>query len=400
MRVLILAPWPLRIPRHGGQLRAAAVVQAYRDAGHDVQTISFYDPNHVKPEEVWPGDLTPTPGVIGLLQTPDSANSEMASWRAMAAAQDNFDRIVARLRSVQPDLLQFEEPVFWPIVKRLQAEGHLAGIAVAHSSYNFETLAWRLRGLLGTPVKAGTVRDLALFEREIARQCDVIFAVSQEDASEFRKLGARTVVVAENGVGSLERRATPPLDAYLPSNVPYALFVSSAHPPNARGFIELAELAKGHPLRDGELLICGTVGTIIRGMSHLRSISRIMDRARILGWVDTTLLDALYAGSQVVVLPKIHGGGSNLKTAEALASGRPIVATRNAFIGFERFADLSNVCIIDEPELFWQRVNEWLAGPFAGESRSPETMSGLLWSECLKPMVRAAEEVTRRVQQA
>lgn len=38
MRVLLLAPWPLRIPRHGGQLRGAAVVKAYRDSGHQVHT--------------------------------------------------------------------------------------------------------------------------------------------------------------------------------------------------------------------------------------------------------------------------------------------------------------------------------------------------------------------------
>jgi hypothetical protein len=141
MRVLILAPWPLRIPRHGGQLRGSAVVQAYRDSGHDVHTISCYDPNHTAPDEVWREDFAPTQGMIELMQTPDAAVSEMTVWRAMAAAPDSFDRTVAALRRLQPDLLQFEEPVFWPIVQRLRAEGHLRGIAIAHSSYNFETLA-------------------------------------------------------------------------------------------------------------------------------------------------------------------------------------------------------------------------------------------------------------------
>jgi glycosyltransferase involved in cell wall biosynthesis len=400
MRVLILAPWPIRVPRHGGQLRGAAVVKAYRDAGHNVYTISFYDPHHTKPDEVWPGDLTLTPGVNDLMQTPGAGSSEMSMWRAVAAAPDSFDRMATALRRVRPDLLQFEEPVFWPIVERLRREGLLDGIAIAHSSYNFETLAWSLRGLLGTPVREETVRDIVTFEREIAAHCDVVFAVSQDDALEFRKLGAKVVHVAENGVCSLARRVTRPIDDYLPSEKPYALFVSSAHPPNAHGFIELAEQARGHPLRDGELLICGKVGPMIQSTPGHTRIGRIFDRARILGWVDSKLLDALYAGSHVIILPKTHGGGSNLKTAEALASGRPVVATRNAFIGFERFMDLPGVFITDEPDLFWLRVNACLASPIAETTRAPESMFGLLWSECLKPMVRAGEEAVFRAQQA
>jgi glycosyltransferase involved in cell wall biosynthesis len=341
----------------------------------------------------------PAPGVISLMQTQDAARSEMAVWRALAAAPDSFDRMVATLRRLQPDLLQFEEPELWPIVQLLQAEGHLAGIAVAHSSCNFETLAWRLRGLLGAPVREETVRDIMTFEREIAMHCDVVFAVSRDDAQEFRKLGAKFVHVAENGVSSLERRVTRPLSAYLPSGLPYALFVSSAHPPNARGFIELAERAQGHPLLDGELLICGKVGPMIHATSDLLRTGRILDRSRILGWVDGRLLDALYEGSHVVILPKTHGSGSNLKIADTLASGRPVVATRNAFIGFERFMDLPGVVITYEPDFFWRRVSEYLAGSLVGESRSPETMSGLLWSKCLKPMVREGEYAVRRVQQ-
>jgi glycosyltransferase involved in cell wall biosynthesis len=398
MRVLILAPWPLRVPRHGGQLRGSAVAEAYREGGHDVHTISFYDPAHTKPDEIWTDDLAPTQGVIKLMSGPDIGVSEMAFWRAMALASDIFERVVAVLRRLQPCLLQFEEPVLWPIVHRLRAEGHLDNTVVAHSSYNFETLAWGLRGALGAPVSEATLHDLAEFEREIASTCDLVFTVSEEDAVEFRKLGAARVHVAENGVSTLWRSTSGPITAYLPSMTSYALFVSSAHPPNARGFIDLAEGASAHPLRDGELMICGRVGPMITATPRLQRTRHVLDRSRILGWVDGRLLDALYAGSRVVILPKTNGGGSNLKTAEALASGRPIIATRSAFIGFERFMELPDVVITDEPDVFWRRVNDYLAGSFQESKRTPEAMSGLLWRECLKPMVRASEDAVCRVQ--
>lgn len=396
MRVLLLAPWPLRIPRHGGQLRGAAVVKAYRDSGHQVHTISFYDSNNTRPDEVWPDDFSPSQGVIELMQAPDASASEMRSWQAMAVAHDSFERMVAAVRRFEPDLLQFEEPVFWPMVHRLKTEGHLERIAIAHSSYNFETSAWALRGALGAPVSEQTLRDLATFEAEIASHCDVVFAVSQDDANEFRKLGAKNVLVAENGISALECGDAEALDAYLPNKPSYAIFVSSAHPPNARGFIQLAQGARRQPLRDGELLICGKVGQMVQAMPGLQHIKKILDRSRILGWVDGKLLEALYAGSRVVILPKTHGGGSNLKTAEALASRRPIVATSCAFVGFERFTDLPGVTITDDPNVFWQRVSDYLVAPPQGDVRSPDDMEGLLWRECLKPMVRAGEEAVRR----
>jgi glycosyltransferase involved in cell wall biosynthesis len=330
------------------------------------------------------------------MKVADPAASEMRVWFAMANAQDSFDRMVGVLNLVKPDLLQFEEPIFWPLISRLKSEGHLSRIGVAHSSYNFETLAWNLRGVLGASVSKETVRDLALFEREIASLCDVVFTVSQDDAEQFSKLGAKNVLVAENGVSTLELNECDPLNDYLDPKNAYALFVSSAHPPNAKGFIELAEGARVRSLNNGEILICGTVGPMIQATKGLQRARWALDRSRVLGWVDGKLLDRLYAGSRVVILPKTHGGGSNLKTAEALASGRPVVATRGAFIGFEKFLGLPGVTIADDPDIFWRHVDDYLAAPALPTCRSTETMRGLLWSECLKPMVSGAEDAVQR----
>jgi hypothetical protein len=45
-------------------------------------------------------------------------------------------------------------------------------------------------------------------------------------------------------------------------------------------------------------------------------------------------------------------GGSNLKTAEALISGLPVVGTSQAFRGFADFADLPHIAVADTPEAF------------------------------------------------
>jgi len=40
MRVIQLTTYPLKSPRHGGQLRCAAIRERYRQSGVDVETIA------------------------------------------------------------------------------------------------------------------------------------------------------------------------------------------------------------------------------------------------------------------------------------------------------------------------------------------------------------------------
>lgn len=393
MRILILAPWSFRVPRNGGQLRAGAIAQAYRAAGHEVQSAGLYAPGDSWPGEVWPTDIPVSAGareLHGLLPT-GKLRSEMSWWHAVATAPDSFDAFVAAVRSAKPELLQFEEMALWPVVKRLKQEGHLDGVIIVHSSYNFETVAWRHRSVIGADVTPETLQDIAEFEHEIAAECDLIVTVSNGDAEEFRKLGAKAVCVALNGVDVAEQATVPSIDAYLPPSAPYAIFVSSAHPPNAHGIVDLAAQVSHHPLRGGDIVVCGKVGSLMRAAPQFGKACRVLGRCRFLGWVDDAALRALYTGARVVILPKMYSGGSNLKTAEALVSGRPIVATRLAFEGFEPWVDLPDIAIADDPDEFWKLVDRYLSADTIKVSRPLDAIDGLKWENCLKPMVRAAE---------
>jgi hypothetical protein len=61
------------------------------------------------------------------------------------------------------------------------------------------------------------------------------------------------------------------------------------------------------------------------------------------------------------LLPITDGEGSNLKTAEALEAGIPIVATSKAFRGFEAAMKLEHVTIADNPKDFRLAVRRALA---------------------------------------
>jgi glycosyltransferase involved in cell wall biosynthesis len=315
----------------------------------------------------------------------------MSWWEAVAAAPESFAAFAEIVREYRPDLLQFEEIALWPVVRRLKRERYLEGVTIVHSSYNFETIAWGHRSVAAGDVTPETLRDIAQIEQDIASEVDLIVAVSDGDAREFVKLNAAKVCVAPNGVACVQSSTIESVSSYLPASSPYALFVSSAHPPNARGIVDLAAGASGHPLRHGEIMVCGKVGGLMEAAPQFRKATKILGRCRFLGWVDDVALNALYRNARVVILPKMYSGGSNLKTAEAIVSGRPIVATKLAFEGFEPWIGLNGVAIADDPDEFWRLVDSYLMNEHVEQPRLRETVEGLLWKNCLEPMIRAAE---------
>ena len=285
--------------------------------------------------------------------------------------------------------MQLEEPYLWPVIRTLRNRGHLPGVPIIHSSYNFEAEYRRdLAEICGNENRE-LLRKVARQEEEIARECDLVVAVSDLDAACFRRIGARRVMVIRNGGRRVNaaRAATSGLDSYF-GKARFALFVSSAHPPNARGLLDLAQGLK-LPL-PGLLVICGGVGTLLE--PHRRTYPLIRD-ARMLGVVDPPILDALLSRASVIILPKTRGGGSNLKTSEALLTGRPVVATTQAFVGFEPWTGVPGVTVEDNPALFWQHVARHL-----GELGEPPTLNngycdGLLWPACVAPLVTAVNEL-------
>jgi glycosyltransferase involved in cell wall biosynthesis len=399
LSVLMLTPWPFRAPRHGGQLRAAAIARAYRDAGHYVASAALYDPAESTAGEVWPDDVPIAAEVLrttrSVLRESSGEASTQVFWEAVALTPESYRAYADVVRAVQPDVVQIEELVLWPVVRRLRDEGLLGRAVVVLSAHNFETAAWADRRAAGARVSAATLRDIEALEREIAVAGDLVVAVSEDDAETFRALGARNVVVARNGT-TASRAETDVLGAYIAPGAAYALFVSSAHPPNAHGLVAMAACATGHPLRHGEILVCGRVGDLVRAAPGWRRARRVLDHARYLGWVDDDVLAALYASAHAVIVPKTLGGGSNLKTADALASGRPVVATRRAFTGFDAFTEMAGITIADEPDRFWKAVDTLLSQPPAPMRHSQATAS-LRWEECLTPMVKATEAIVRTV---
>jgi glycosyltransferase involved in cell wall biosynthesis len=140
------------------------------------------------------------------------------------------------------------------------------------------------------------------FARAILRRMRVVLAVSAALANEAQGLGARDVRVVPNGVEL-------PADVGEEAEPPEILFAGRLS--REKGILELVEAARGLEL-------------VVAGDGPLRER---VPQAR--GWLPHEELERLYERAAVVACPS-NREGFGVVCAEAMAHGRPVVASADA----------------------------------------------------------------------
>ncbi|MBV8444680.1 MAG: glycosyltransferase [Candidatus Dormibacteraeota bacterium] len=233
-------------------------------------------------------------------------------------------------------------------------------------------------------------------ERDLAQRCDICIAVSDDDAQAHQAMGAGNVIVARNGASrrpssaASERRWKARIAARGIRHT--ALFVGSAHPPNWVGFMSTVGTRLGFLAPDTCVLLAGGVADYMHEHFRGRTVDQVTMWRRLwpLGRVTDSDLAALLRVADVILLPITEGGGSNLKTAEAILSGRPVVATDYALRSFEDLMDLPNIHAARTPEEFRAAMLHAFSRP-AGQ-RSAEQVrrsEAVLWERCLEGVAEA-----------
>jgi hypothetical protein len=364
-------------------------------AGHKVSRVAAYTFSGYN----WP----PTEPAINFDRFPPP--SKPTTWlydgvRAMERDPKALADFATLCKQPAPELILVEEVWLWPVIRRL-AIIQSDRILIIYSSHNIEApLFRRLLERLGYENAQGLAEELAALESDLAQRAQACVAVTEDDATVLRTLGARHVVVAANGV---ERRERGHLNGALPEPLKpdqrYVLYIASAHRPNASGIPDLfsAMLEALRPLE--RLIVAGGVchffGEWLRtgGPVHLAR-----ERMILLDGVTDFCLDGLIANAAGIVLPLREGGGSNLKTAEALYSRLPLVATTVALRGYEKFRTIDGIILADHPSAFGAGMRKVLEGRVAHRAPSP-ALDSLLWESTLLPIVRLVDETLSSSQQ-
>ncbi len=394
-RILQIAPYPTTIPRHGGQIRARQTADILDAAGFQVLRMPIYRRSHYPAPGCRPAvDIdraTWIPPYHDVWQVADFADGlAVANDGACFAA---FARLAAE---AAPDLVLLEEPWLWPAVKEWRKTA-ASPCPVVYSAYNVESEAkGRILTDAGVAETHAIVARIEELEREVVGAAAGVVVVAEADAERYRAWTGHPVVVAVNGTAPRRRDH---LSGILPEQLQprwrYALFVGSAHPPNARGFSDLVMAGLSSLRTDERVVVAGGASHLIaQGLPQDGLPNFFRDRLVLLGEVGSFALDCLIHNATATLLPITYGGGSNLKTAEALLAGHPIVATRMAFRGFEAFAEMPGVTFAENAATFAQAMRDVLDGK-VGSVPAQDRLRALLWERTLQPVVELVREVLR-----
>lgn len=392
-KVLLVATYPIEEAMHGGQKRARAMFDYYQTIFNEVRFIAVY-----RPSQAVQGGSNDIP-----IEDKDTVKrmdkqpylEDMIIGEAVWADESIRQRLTQAIEEFRPDVIQVEQPYpfigLQKIIQNLQFSPKL--VCSSHNvEHQMKRDIYRSLGVKGDQLKR-YVSNVKALETDLAQQADLTIVVSPADARELSDMGARRVVVAPNGIN----RQTSTLAArqhwqkFKKSQGYKQLitFVGSAHPPNLIGF----QTAVGTDLSflpDAvRLMLAGGISQYMQTEFSQKSPTyrSFWSRAEPLGRLSDDNLAGLIDETDVILLPITSGGGSNLKTAEAILSGKKVVATQYAFRSYERYAELPNIYIVDDPKQFNHEVVRALAEPVHPRTPSQQKLAEQVeWRYCLQPV--------------
>lgn len=366
MRILALGTYPIIRPIHGGQRRVAAIRDGYAQHTIPYKYLAVFDAGGYPEPDRGKDDI-----LLGPIDPRYDPMWQIGDVRCGLFTSRNdvaFQRIYEAARRFGPSHLQLEQPFMYPVFLRLKERIPFNELKLIYSAQNVDS---RLKRDLLTEMKLpepfvdeiGTlVED---WERSACAVAEIVIAVSEDDSAQFQRWGATQVVVARNGVGHFPAGPLPVDAAQKLGSQRYFITIGSDHPPNVSGFLELLsrpdiDYSGAHPT----IVICGGM---VKGLSRHPEFQKARNKGdrRFVVAPDPIdkVLGALKNASHGFLLPILSGGGTNLKTAEALVSGRHVIGTRLAFRGFEEFLDAPGVHLADDAQSFRAAIIDVLGAP-------------------------------------
>jgi len=384
-RILGLGTCPAVKPVHGGQRRVHAIKAFYQSVGIRYDHVCVYDPSiygpglvgsHDRPFDTVPAWYPSVPFITDLLSGRQAADD--------SALVAHFSDVLGAL---EPDALQLEHPFMWPLAERLLRGAR--GLPLIYSSHNVEAPLKRsiLLGAAVRPEVCATIHDeIDRMEREVCARAALIICVSASDRDHYvSSCRASDVIVVPNGVDR------PPANIRLDAKVGqvfghrrFLFMVGSAYPPNVQGARDLVirnGVFHSSPLKS--LAVCGGVCELRQYPEYRQYMAANEARIAFFPSIDDDDLWALKAAAHGCVLAIGTGGGTSLKTAEALALGKWVVANSTALRGFEAFAAAEGVIRADNRADFAHAMAKVLrADPIQISEGSRKARDVLFWDRC------------------
>jgi hypothetical protein len=380
-KILVLSTYPIKNPKHGGQKRLHAITEAYKAAFEDVRHCAVFFKGFYSDYDK---DDIPLSRDSEHLVTQSPLTGDIIGGNAIYEDPIVKAKFTKLIQEFSPEIIHIEQPFMYLGLKPLMNEMNFHPAGAPKSAVNeAEEL----------------INDL---EESLSKECDLVVACTVEDMKAHAKLGATELVLAPNGIArsetdrsSLSKWQTRFMKDDVSRTV---LFVGSAHPPNWTGFLDMVGKGLGFIPYDTRIVAAGSICDYFE--REINSDNQTLEdatfwlRAFSAGRLSEPSLGALIQLSDIIILPITEGGGSNLKTAEAILADKKVVTTSHALRSFEWFEKFPNVWIADEPDIFRDSIVKALDTPKVTRTADQTKQAAAVeWSNCLADMIKRVQKL-------
>ncbi|MFP5502337.1 MAG: glycosyltransferase [Candidatus Sericytochromatia bacterium] len=402
--VLLLSTFPYRQPRHGGQIRLANLAAVFEAAGFAVRGVALYEPESYQKAELGPHDLDfPPDSPYRLFEgRPQIFLNDMMAGRYAAADDGGYGRLLRQLPE-RVDVVFAEQPWLWPAARRLKETPQCREALLVFGSENIEEPLKRSIFASYAHANEPALQAIAALERQACAEADLTLAVTAADLAVLEGFGAKKAMLAPNGIApwTASEAKLAEWRGKLP-RAPWLLYVASAHPPNFTGFMDVVGDSLACIPPNSRLVVAGSVGPhLAERLMSSRWHAINGTRLQVLGGLPDEDLAAVKTLAHAFLLPIQDGGGSNIKTAEALYSGAHVIGTPVSFRGYEAFTEAPRVHLAPSPEAFQAHIRRVLRAerPAPLSEAAEAARLSVRWDHCLSALPTTIEELlaSRRI---
>lgn len=357
IKVLQITTYPVDNPDHGGKLRCFNIRKALRKQ-FEVETLSF--------------DVQQFESINGLSVT--LAHDKFVGivkshlffdWGINLYLNESLSlksSIFTAVKDFSPDIIIIEQGFLWPLVLEMKKKNIInKDTSFVYSAHNIE---YQMKKQIYASLFSGKelqkyVSIVQSIEYDVIKNADVIWAVSEYDINYIRQVSfTDKIYLYINGhCGLVKTTLANKWKEKFEESKRNWVYVASWHGPNINGLYDL--VTNGLLEKDSSDTTLWVFGSVGAGLLNERHITIPKNASiQIVGPSSEEDIDSAISVCTGIVLPIWEGGGSNLKTAQALLSGKKIVASNFAFRGFESYKNENELYLDDKPDQLVKHISE------------------------------------------
>jgi glycosyltransferase involved in cell wall biosynthesis len=397
MRILFLSTYATSGIETGGNVRLSSIVRTVQAAGHSSHVLAIVPPASVSASAGRHETVLPlSEGQFSRADVQaDGYHDTLTGLRVMRDAEV-LSQARAVARSFGPDIIFLEQPFLIEFAIGLKAQ---LSVPLFYSAANQE-LSLKRDLIALTPEffshPEPLLDEVERLEKAAIASADLVVAIASNMEPFLRSLGAQQIVVAGNGSRvALSTRHQAAGSAAASNEILFGCFGSS-YWPNREGLASIIRPSLAFLPPNARLVTTGRLGFAIKDHKSYRR-GRFINDNRLVHYdhLRADAYDALVQSCDILLLPVFVGSGSPLKTADALASGRPVLLTTKMLIGYEDIVaqNSDGVMVADTPAEFrakWQELARLGKDAFADlVGRGASRREFLTWNSRLAPLLKA-----------